>query len=144
MTWKSIDTLLTHTASKKPITSIPSLFTLSSGRILRRHTSTSHPFSIAISISSPKPFIIFPVRVLVPSPRTPVHETVRGWYIAMVQYSSLCEGAAVLTLGVVDTGDGVKGKEQVDCGREEVNDREKQKKDRTRKQPTDDQNTHHG
>ena len=57
---------------------------------------------------------------------------VRGWYIAMGQYSSLCEGAAVLTLGVVDIGDGVPGRVQVECGREEVNDGEKQEKDRTR------------
>ena len=64
---------------------------------------------------------------------------VRGWYIAMGQYSSLCGGAAVLTLGVVDMEDGVRGRVQVECGREEVNDGEKQEKDRTRKQPTDDQ-----
>ena len=57
---------------------------------------------------------------------------VRGWYIAMGQYSSLCEGAAVLSLGFGDIVDGVPGIVQVGCGREEVNDREKQKKDRTR------------
>ena len=56
----------------------------------------------------------------------------RGWYIATGQYSSLCGGAAVLTLGGVDIEDGVPGKEQVECGREEVNDGEKQEKDRTR------------
>ena len=56
-----------------------------------------------------------------------------------MQYSSLCEGAAVVDLGVVDIGDGVPGRVQVECGREEVNDGEKQEKDRTRKQPTDNQ-----
>ena len=57
----------------------------------------------------------------------------------MVQYSSLCECEVVLDLGGVDIEDGVPGKEQVECEREEVNDGEKQEKDRTRKQPTDDQ-----
>ena len=51
----------------------------------------------------------------------------------------MCEGAPVFTLGGVDTGDGVPGRVQVECGREEVNDGEKQEKDRTMKQPTDDQ-----
>ena len=37
-----------------------------------------------------------------------------------------CGGAAVLTLGRVDIEDGVPGKEQVECGREEVEDGEKQ------------------
>ena len=68
-----------------------------------------------------------------------VEGDVRGWYIAMGQYSSLCKCAAVLTLGVIDIGDGVQGRVQVECGREEVNDGEKQEKDRTRKQPNDDQ-----
>ena len=56
----------------------------------------------------------------------------RGWCIATGQYSSLCEGTAVLSLGVIDIGDGVPGRVQVECGREEVNDGEKQEKDRTR------------
>ena len=47
-------------------------------------------------------------------------QTVRGWYIAMGQYTSLCEGAAVVTLGVVDFGDRVPGRVQVECGREET------------------------
>ena len=51
----------------------------------------------------------------------------------------MCVSAVVLTLGGVDNEDGVPGKEQVECGREEVNDGGKQEKDRTRKQPTDDQ-----
>ena len=72
------------------------------------------------------------------STHTRPSQTVRGWYIAMEQYSSLC-GAAVVDLGVVDIGDGVPGRVQVECGREEVNDGEKQEKDRTRKQPTDNQ-----
>ena len=50
----------------------------------------------------------------------------------MGQYSSMGEGAVVNSLDAVDIGDGVPGKEQVECGREEVNDGEKQEKDRTR------------
>ena len=59
-------------------------------------------------------------------------KTVIGWYIAIGQYSSLCEGAVVLTLGGVNIEDGVPRRVQVECGREEVNDGEKQEKDRTR------------
>ena len=47
-------------------------------------------------------------------------------------YSSLCGCAAVLTLGVVDIEDGAARRDKVECGREEVNDGEKQEKDRTR------------
>ena len=50
----------------------------------------------------------------------------------MGQYSSLCGGAAVLTLGVVDIEGGMPGRVQVECGREEVDEGEKQEKDRTR------------
>ena len=64
---------------------------------------------------------------------------VRGWYIAKGQYSSLCEGAVVSTLGSVDIEDGVQGKVPVECGRDEVNNGEKQEKDRTR---TDNAQTH--
>ena len=46
----------------------------------------------------------------------------------------------VLTLGVVDIGDGVPGRVQVKCGREQVNDGEKQQKDKQeetdKEQPT--------
>ena len=63
----------------------------------------------------------------------------RGWYIAMGQCSSLCEGAAVLTLSVVDIGDEVLGRAQVERGREEVNDREKQEKDKN--EETDNERT---
>ena len=56
----------------------------------------------------------------------------RGLFFAMLQYSSLCEGAAVLTLGVVEIGDGVPGRVQVECGMEEINKGEKQEKDRMR------------
>ena len=76
--------------------------------------------------------------------RTNIDQFVRGWNIAMVQYSSLCEGAAVISLGADDIGDEVLGRVQVECGREEANDGEKQEKDRTRKQPTDNSNTLHG
>ena len=58
----------------------------------------------------------------------------------MGQYSTLCGDAAVLTLGVIDIGDGVPGRVQVECGREEVNDGEKQEKDKQeetdKEQPT--------
>ena len=45
--------------------------------------------------------------------------TVRGWYLARRQYKSLCEGAVVSILDSVDIEDGVPGKVQVECGREE-------------------------
>ena len=52
-----------------------------------------------------------------------------------MQYSSFCVSAMVLTLG-----DGVPGREQVECGREEVEDGEKQEKDKheetDKEQPT--------
>ena len=57
----------------------------------------------------------------------------------MVYRHSLCEGAAVISLGAADIGDEVLGRVQVECGREDANDGEKQEKDRTRKQPTDNQ-----
>ena len=59
----------------------------------------------------------------------------------MGQYSSLCDGAAVLTLGVVDIGDGVPRRVQVECGREEVNDGEKQEKDKQEETDKDNQRT---
>ena len=49
---------------------------------------------------------------------------VRGLYIAMVQYSSLCVSAVVKTLGGDDIEDGVPDREQVDCEREKVEERE--------------------
>ena len=51
---------------------------------------------------------------------------VGGWYIARRQYSSLCEGAAVVSLDAVDIGEEVLVRMQVECGREELNDRERQ------------------
>ena len=72
----------------------------------------------------------------------------RGLYKAMGQYSSLFVSAVVLTLGGVDIEDGVLDREQVDNEREEVEtmkeveDGEKQEKDRTRTNNA--QNTHHG
>ena len=50
----------------------------------------------------------------------------------MGQYSSFCVSGVVLTLGGDDIEDGVAGRDQVECGREEVDDGEKQEKDRTR------------
>ena len=58
----------------------------------------------------------------------------------MGQYSSFCVSAAVSTLGVIDIEDGVPGSDQVECGREEVNDGEKQDRDKheetDKEQPT--------
>ena len=58
----------------------------------------------------------------------------------MAQYSSFCVSAVVLNLDGVDIEDGVSDKEQVECGREEVQDGEKQKKDKQeetdKEQPT--------
>ena len=51
-------------------------------------------------------------------------ETVGRVYIARVQYSSLGEGAASVSLGVVNMEEGVQVRVQVECGREEVGDRE--------------------
>ena len=68
---------------------------------------------------------------------------VGGWYIAMGQYSSLCEGAAVISLDAVDIGDEVLGSVQAECGREEVNDGEE--KENTKRQTTNGRsNTHRG
>ena len=53
-----------------------------------------------------------------------------GWYIAKGQYSSLCEGAVVNSLDGVDIGEEVLVRVQVECGREEVNNGEKQEKDK--------------
>ena len=47
-----------------------------------------------------------------------------------VQYSSLGEGAAVVSLGAVDMEEGEQVRVQVECGREEVNNGEKQEKDK--------------
>ena len=55
------------------------------------------------------------------------------------QYSSLCEGAGINSLDNIDIEEEVLVRVQVGWGREEVNDGEKQEKDRTRTQTTDDQ-----
>ena len=62
----------------------------------------------------------------------------------MGQYSSLCEGATVISLDAVDIGDEVLGRVQVECGREEVNDGEKQEKDKHEETDNERSNTHHG
>ena len=51
----------------------------------------------------------------------------------MGQYSSLCGGTAVLFLGVIDIGDGVPGRVQVECGREEVKRRRETGEGQTRR-----------
>ena len=62
----------------------------------------------------------------------------------MGQYSSLCEGAAVVSLDAVDVGEEVLVRVQVECGREEVNNREKQEKDKQAETDNERSNTHHG
>ena len=62
----------------------------------------------------------------------------------MVQYSSLCEGAVVNSLDAVDVGEEVLVIVQVECGREEVNDREKQEKDKHEETDNERSNTHRG
>ena len=47
-----------------------------------------------------------------------------------MQYSSFCEGAVVNALDAVDIEGDVLGRVQVEYGREEVNDGEKQEKDK--------------
>ena len=68
-----------------------------------------------------------------------------GWYIARVQYSSLGEGAAGVSLGAVHMEEGVQVRVQVECGREEVNDGEKhgerQNEEATKNRRS---NAHHG
>ena len=54
----------------------------------------------------------------------------------MGQYSSFCVSAVVLTLGSVDIEDGVPGREHAECGREEVEDGEKQERERNKERPT--------
>ena len=62
----------------------------------------------------------------------------------MGQHSSVGGGAAVLSLGVVDIGDGVLVRVQVECGRAEVNDGEKQEKDKHEETDNERSSTHHG
>ena len=59
---------------------------------------------------------------------------VRRLFLAMGQYSSFCVSAVVFTLGGEDIEDGVLDREQVECGREEVEEGEKQKRDKTKRQ----------
>ena len=61
-----------------------------------------------------------------------------------MQYSSLCVSAVVLTLGVVDIEDGVPGREQAECGREEVNNGEKLEKDKHEETDNERSSAHHG
>ena len=58
-----------------------------------------------------------------------------------MQYFSLGEGAAVVSLGAVDMEEGVQVRVQVECGKEEVNNGEKTGEGQTRRdgQRTDDQ-----
>ena len=60
----------------------------------------------------------------------------RGLCIAMGQYSSLCGCALGLIPGGDDIEDGVPDREQADSERENVEVRDKEKGDKTRKQPT--------
>ena len=62
----------------------------------------------------------------------------------MEQYSSLCESAAVVSLDAVDTGDEVLVRVQVECGRKDVNDGEKQEKDKHEETDNERSSTNHG
>ena len=62
----------------------------------------------------------------------------------LVQYSSLCEGTTVLSLGVIDIGNGVPGRVQVECGREDFINGEKQDKDKHKETDNERSSTHHG
>ena len=62
----------------------------------------------------------------------------------MEQYSSLCKSAAVISLGADDFGDEMLGGVQAECGREEVNDGEKQEKDKHEETDNERSRTHHG
>ena len=59
---------------------------------------------------------------------------VGGWYIAMEQYYSLCEGAVVISLSAVDIGEEVLVRVKVECGREEV---KRGKNDKDKHEETD-------
>ena len=61
----------------------------------------------------------------------------------MGHYSSWCEGAAI-SLDAVDIGNEVLGRVQVECGREEVNNGQKQEKDKHGETDNERSNTHHG
>ena len=62
---------------------------------------------------------------------------VRGLYIAMVHYSSLCVRAVVLTLGGDDIVEVVQGREQVDSEREKGRGaRERERRQNENKQRT--------
>ena len=54
----------------------------------------------------------------------------------MEQHSSFCVSAVVFNLGGDDIEDGVPGREQVECGREEVGEGEKQERERNKERPT--------
>ena len=58
---------------------------------------------------------------------------------------TLCESTAVLiTLGVIDIGDGVPDREQVDSEREKVEVGEKQERDKHEETNNERSSTHHG
>ena len=71
-------------------------------------------------------------------------DCVGGWYIALEQCSSLCEGAVVNSLEHVHIGEKVLGRVQVECGIEEVNNGEKQEKDKHEETDNERSNTHRG
>ena len=62
----------------------------------------------------------------------------------MGQYSSFCVSAVVFTLGVVDIEDGVRSRDQVECGREEVEDGEKLEREKQGTTNERSNTCHHG
>ena len=66
------------------------------------------------------------------------------WKIATGQYSSLCEGAVIASLGVVDIGEEVQVRVQVGQEEKRFTTERNTEKDRTRKQQGTHDQTHHG
>ena len=67
--------------------------------------------------------------------------SVRGWFFAMV--TPHC-AKAQYSLDAVDFGDEMLVTVQVECGRKEVNDGEKQEKDKHKETDNERSSTHHG
>ena len=61
-----------------------------------------------------------------------------------MQYSSLFENAVVNSLDAVDIGEEMLVRVEVECGREEPKDREKQEKNKHEETDKERSNTHHG
>ena len=67
-----------------------------------------------------------------------------GWYIAWCNTLRCAKAQRLLSLDAVDIGDEVLVTVQVECGREEVNNGEKQEKDKHEETDNERSSTHHG